>query len=97
MRKIFSGGIRATKLYPSPLPDLFKGEQLVLLGRYSGQGDAAVIVSPDRVDEIADGIRRLTDSDMLREELRKKGFAQSAKFSWKRCAKETLAIYREFS
>jgi Ca-activated chloride channel family protein len=40
----FTGGIRATKLYPSPLPDLFKGEQLVLVGRYSGQGDAAVVV-----------------------------------------------------
>lgn len=40
----FTGGIRATKLYPSPLPDLFKGEQLVLVGRYSGKGDAAIIV-----------------------------------------------------
>src|SRR4030095_6063002 len=25
--------IRVSKLYPSPLPDLFKGEQLVLVGR----------------------------------------------------------------
>ncbi len=40
----FTGDIRATKLYPSPLPDLFKGEQLVLVGRYSGKGDSAVIV-----------------------------------------------------
>jgi Ca-activated chloride channel family protein len=40
----FTGDIRATKLYPSPLPDLFKGEQLVLVSRYSGKGDAAVIV-----------------------------------------------------
>ena len=40
----FTGDIRATKLYPSPLPDLFKGEQLVLVGRYTGQGDAAVVV-----------------------------------------------------
>ncbi len=39
-----TGGVHATKLYPSPLPDLFRGEQLVLLGRYSGKGDAAVIV-----------------------------------------------------
>jgi Ca-activated chloride channel family protein len=40
----FTDGIRATKLYPSPLPDLFKGEQLVMVGRYSGKGDAAIIV-----------------------------------------------------
>jgi Ca-activated chloride channel family protein len=40
----FTADVRATKLYPSPLPDLFKGEQLVLLGRYSGQGDSAAIL-----------------------------------------------------
>jgi Ca-activated chloride channel family protein len=40
----FTGDIRATKLYPASLPDLFKGEQLVLAGRYSGHGSSAVIV-----------------------------------------------------
>jgi Ca-activated chloride channel family protein len=40
----FTGDIRASKLYPSPLPDLFKGEQLVLVGRYTGQGSAAAVV-----------------------------------------------------
>jgi Ca-activated chloride channel family protein len=40
----FTGDIYASKLYPSPLPDLFKGEQLVLVGRYSGQGDSAIVV-----------------------------------------------------
>src|SRR6185295_12008708 len=38
----FTGDIRATRLYPSPLPDLFKGEQLVLVGRYTGKGASAV-------------------------------------------------------
>ena len=38
----FTGNVRVSKLYPSPLPDLFKGEQLVLVGRYSGSGDAAI-------------------------------------------------------
>lgn len=40
----FTGDVHATKLYPSPLPDLFKGEQLVLAGRYTGKGDSAIIV-----------------------------------------------------
>jgi Ca-activated chloride channel family protein len=40
----FTGDIHVTKLYPSPLPDLFKGEQLVLAGRYSGHGDSAVVI-----------------------------------------------------
>ena len=38
----FTGDVRVTKLYPSPLPDLFRGDQLVLVGRYSGQGDSAI-------------------------------------------------------
>jgi Ca-activated chloride channel homolog len=33
----FPEGVRVTKLYPSPLPDLFKGEQLVLAGRFAGE------------------------------------------------------------
>ncbi|MSU58865.1 MAG: VWA domain-containing protein [Pedosphaera sp.] len=40
----FTGDIRVTKLYPAPLPDLFRGDQLVLVGRYSGRGDSAVIL-----------------------------------------------------
>src|SRR6266536_1201584 len=40
----FTGDIRATKLYPSPLPDLFRGEQLVLVGRYSGKGASAAVL-----------------------------------------------------
>jgi Ca-activated chloride channel family protein len=40
----FSGDVRVTKLYPSPLPDLFRGDQLVLAGRYSGRGDSAVVL-----------------------------------------------------
>jgi Ca-activated chloride channel family protein len=38
----FGGDIRVTKMYPTPLPDLFKGDQLVVVGRYEGKGDSAV-------------------------------------------------------
>ncbi|MEY4386504.1 MAG: hypothetical protein RLY20_1787 [Verrucomicrobiota bacterium] len=40
----FTGDIRVTKLYPSALPDLFKGEQLVLVGRYTGKGSSAAVI-----------------------------------------------------
>ncbi len=40
----FTADIHASKLYPSPLPDLFKGEQLVLVGRYSGHGSSAAVI-----------------------------------------------------
>lgn len=38
----FQGAVRVTKLAPPQLPDLFRGEQVVVLGRYSGTGDAAI-------------------------------------------------------
>jgi Ca-activated chloride channel family protein len=38
-------GIRATQLYPSALPDLFKGDTLLVFGRYSGSGPASVRLS----------------------------------------------------
>jgi Ca-activated chloride channel family protein len=40
----FPEGIRVSKLYPSPLPDLFKGEELVLVGRYKGKGKGDVLL-----------------------------------------------------
>jgi Ca-activated chloride channel family protein len=44
LRLEFPAGVRVTKLYPNPLPDLFRGDQLVLAGRYSGDGDADVVL-----------------------------------------------------
>jgi Ca-activated chloride channel homolog len=38
----FPDSVRVSQLYPSALPDLFKGEQLVLVGRYSGKGDGSI-------------------------------------------------------
>src|SRR4029077_5730361 len=39
LRLEFGGGVRTTKMYPSDLPDLFKGDQLVVAGRYTSSGD----------------------------------------------------------
>ncbi len=38
----FPSGVRVTKIYPNPLPDLFRGDQLVLTGRYSGDGEGDI-------------------------------------------------------
>ncbi|MGZ4962278.1 MAG: VIT domain-containing protein [Limisphaerales bacterium] len=40
----FPDGVRVSKLYPSPLPDLFSGEQLVLVGRYSHDAHGKVVL-----------------------------------------------------
>jgi Ca-activated chloride channel family protein len=38
-----TGGARISKMYPDPLPDMFKGGQMIIVGRYSGEGNAAVV------------------------------------------------------
>ena len=57
-------------------------------------GDAALLVNPRDATEIANAIARVLTDSQLRDELRAKGFAQAAKFSWERAARETLAVYQ---
>jgi glycosyltransferase involved in cell wall biosynthesis len=57
-------------------------------------GEAAVLVSPANVEEIAAGLTRLLEDAGLRAELRARGYARAQAFSWERCARETLAVYR---
>jgi Ca-activated chloride channel family protein len=37
-------GMRISKILPSELPDLFRGEQLVVVGRYSGHGEGPLLL-----------------------------------------------------
>ncbi len=39
------GDVRVTDVYPSQVPDLFRGGQVIAFGRYSGNGDIAVKLS----------------------------------------------------
>ncbi|MGA2262044.1 MAG: VIT and VWA domain-containing protein [Acidobacteriota bacterium] len=40
-----SGSVRMLEMYPSDLPDLFKGEQLMVFGRYKGSGTASLTLT----------------------------------------------------
>jgi len=57
-------------------------------------GDAALLVTPTEVDDIAYGLRRLLEDAELRAELRARGYQRAREFSWERCARETLAVYK---
>lgn len=57
-------------------------------------GDAAVLVPPNDVDAIAEGLGRLLEDDTLRRQLSERGYHRAANFSWERCARETLAVYK---
>ena len=43
--KLDLGAARAYDVYPNPLPDLFAGSQLVLAGRYRGDGSVTITLS----------------------------------------------------
>ena len=58
-------------------------------------GDAAVLVNPENVFDIARGIREVLLDETLRQRLVRKGREQAARFSWERTAREVLEIYRE--
>jgi glycosyltransferase involved in cell wall biosynthesis len=58
-------------------------------------GDAAVLVNPENVFDIARGISDVLLDEALREKLIRRGREQAARFSWERTAREVLEIYRE--
>jgi alpha-1,3-rhamnosyl/mannosyltransferase len=57
-------------------------------------GDAAVLVDPEEPAAVAEGIERLFEDQQLRAELVERGFDNLRRFSWDRCARETVAVYR---
>jgi glycosyltransferase involved in cell wall biosynthesis len=58
-------------------------------------GDAAIIVNPENVFDIARGIREALLDDPLRQKCIVNGLNQVRRFSWRRTAEQVLAVYRE--
>lgn len=58
-------------------------------------GDAALRVDPEDVEAITASLQRLCEDEPLRERLAQAGPARAAGFTWRRCASETVAVYRE--
>lgn len=58
-------------------------------------GDGALHPDPRDEEAIAHAIVELDRDEGLRERLIARGRARAAEFSWRRCAEETLAVYRE--
>ncbi|MBI4999317.1 glycosyltransferase family 4 protein [Candidatus Gottesmanbacteria bacterium] len=61
-------------------------------------GEAGILVDPYNVHDIAKRISSILSlSKEEREKLIEKGLVQSKKFSWEKCAKETLKVLKEVS
>jgi len=56
--------------------------------------DAALLVNPENVFDIARGMRTILTDDVLRQRLIQRGTEQVAKYSWKFAAKQVIETYR---
>lgn len=57
-------------------------------------GDAGLQVNPDDPEELATALARALSDEQLRVELRARGLARAAQFSWESTARQTLAVYK---
>jgi len=58
-------------------------------------GEAAMLVNPENVFDIARGIREVLLDEELRSRLIRRGREQAARFSWSWTARQVLEIYLE--
>lgn len=58
-------------------------------------GEAALMVEPQDIDQLATSVWQLISDDDLKRPLREKGLERAKIFSWQRCAGEHLKLYEE--
>jgi glycosyltransferase involved in cell wall biosynthesis len=58
-------------------------------------GDAAILVPPRDVTELADALVRAATDDELRADLVRRGLERAARFSWPEAARRTLEVCRQ--
>jgi glycosyltransferase involved in cell wall biosynthesis len=58
-------------------------------------GDAALLFDPGRPEELGEAIVRVVGDPEFRNDLVAKGLAHAKKFTWERCARQTLEVLRE--
>ncbi len=57
-------------------------------------GKAGLLVGLKGGNALAEAMKRVAEDPKLRGDLRKKAIGQAAKFSWEKCAEETLEVYK---
>jgi len=58
-------------------------------------GGAAILINPYNLKEISTAIDQVLVSNELKQELRERGIKQARKFTWQKCAEQTLAVLEQ--
>jgi len=58
-------------------------------------GDAAMLVDPESIEELAQALQDLTHGEQLRRSLANRGTSRARLFTWQKAVAETWDIYRE--
>lgn len=53
-------------------------------------GDSAILVDPENAKSMADGIKKVLTDEKIRSDLVKKGLINVKRFSWQKCADQTI-------
>src|SRR5260370_26967251 len=58
-------------------------------------GDAAFLVNPESLEELSEGLRTMIAGEQLREDLKRRGLARAAGFTWADAVEKTWKVYQE--
>ena len=58
-------------------------------------GNSAIIINPNRPEELCEAMKNILQDEKLYNALRERGLKRAQKFSWKKCAEETLKIFED--
>jgi glycosyltransferase involved in cell wall biosynthesis len=58
-------------------------------------GEAGVLLPPDDIDAWSEALWQVLTNDAVADQLRRAGPVQAARFSWRKTAEATLALYRQ--
>jgi glycosyltransferase involved in cell wall biosynthesis len=90
-------------------PSLYEGFGIPVLEAFASQcpaiisntsslpeigGDAAVYFDPYSIDDMRNQIERVICSSSLQNEMNEKGKERIKLFSWEKCARETMEVYK---
>ena len=58
-------------------------------------GEGAILIDPKNIEDMAEGIYKVISDEKLKRDLIEKGYENIKRFSWQKCAEETLKLLLE--